>query len=71
MNLSFGALTGSLLVSGVGFVYFNYGRKKSRPLYLGSGILMMVYPYFITDFFVMVGIAAVISAFLYWSSRRS
>ena len=66
MNLSFGSLMGSLLVSGVGLVFFNYGRKKARPLFLVFGILMMIYPYFITDFLPMIAIAAILSALLYW-----
>ncbi len=65
MNLSYGSLMGSLLVSGVGFVLFKYGRKRSRSLFVIFGILMMIYPYFISDFFWMVGIAALMGAILY------
>ena len=70
MNLSFGSFVGSMLVSGVGLVFFNHGRKKTKSLFLVVGIVMMVYPYFITDFFWMVGIAALLSAILYWLSER-
>ncbi len=57
---------GSLLVSGVGFVFFKYGRKKSRSLFVIFGVLMMVYPYFVQDFWWMTGIAAALCAILYW-----
>lgn len=66
MNLSFGSLMGSLLVSGVGYALFQYGRKRSRSMAVIFGIIMMIYPYFIPDFYWMVGIAAGMCAILYW-----
>ncbi len=70
MNFSFGGFVGSMLVSGVGFVLFNYGRKRSRPMHLIFGILMMVYPFFIDDFFWMVGIAVALCGILYWLGKN-
>ena len=70
MNLSFGSLVGSMLVSGAGLVFFNYGRKKKLPLFLVFGLVMMVYPYFVPDFLAMIAIAAALSAILYWLSKR-
>lgn len=58
-----------MLVSGVGFVFFNYGRKKSRPIFLIVGLFMMIYPYFITNFFYMIGIGVVLSVLLYWLGK--
>jgi len=69
MDMSFGSLAGSLFVSGVGFVFFNYGRKKTRPMFLIFGIIMMIYPYFVSGFFLMIGIAALMCAILYWLSK--
>lgn len=66
MNLSFGSLMGSMLVSGVGFALFKYGRKRSRSMAVIFGVIMMIYPYFISDFYWMVGIAAGMCAILYW-----
>jgi hypothetical protein len=34
-----------LLLSSIGLGYFIYGRKTARPLALGCGLLMMVFPY--------------------------
>lgn len=70
MNFSFSSLVGSLIVSGVGFVFFKYGRKKMNPIFLIFGIIMMIYPYFITDFLWMVGIAIGLSSILYWLRKR-
>lgn len=36
----------SLIVSGVGFVLFAYGRKMLRPPQLVAGLALMIYPYF-------------------------
>ncbi len=70
MNFSFAGLMGSLLVSGVGFVFFTYGRKKSRFWFLIIGIIMMIYPYFITDFLPMVGLAVLMCSLLYWLNKQ-
>jgi hypothetical protein len=59
-----------MFVSGIGFVFFNYGRKKTRPLFLIFGAAMMIYPYFITDFLWMTGIAVFLTAVLYWLKKR-
>lgn len=66
MDFSFGSLVCSMLVTGVGFVFFKYGRKRSRPMFLIFGIAMMIYPYFIDNVYWMLGIAAAISGVLYY-----
>lgn len=43
-----------LLFSSIGFGYFIYGRKQSRPVALYSGIALMVYPYFVQNSAIMV-----------------
>ena len=58
MNLDPGYLLASLVVSGVGYVLFSYGRKQSRLPQMVLGIVMLVYPYFITDLAWMLGICA-------------
>ena len=39
----------SLLVSSVGFVMFMYGKKQSRPVQFGAGLVLLVVPYFLRD----------------------
>jgi hypothetical protein len=39
----------SLVVSSVGFVMFMYGKKQSRPVQFGAGLLLLVIPYFMRD----------------------
>lgn len=39
----------SLLVSCIGLGVFVYGKRQRRPPQLLIGILLMVYPYFVSD----------------------
>ena len=39
----------AFLASSVGFVMFMYGRKQGRPVQLGSGLLLLLLPYFLRD----------------------
>ena len=39
----------SLLVSSVGFVLFVYGKKQSRVPHMGFGLVLCVYPYFVSS----------------------
>jgi hypothetical protein len=47
----------SLLVSSVGFVLFMYGKKQARLPQLAIGIVMSLYPYFVSNLWLMAGIA--------------
>ncbi len=38
----------TFVVSGVGFVLFSYGRKMSRPPQVIGGLVMMIFPYFVS-----------------------
>jgi hypothetical protein len=69
MNFSLGGFFASTLVSGVGFVFLGYGKKKGDGLFMIFGIIMMVYPYFIDDFWTMMGIGAAMCAVLYWLKK--
>jgi len=39
----------ALVVSSVGFVMFMYGKKQHRPVQLGAGILLLLFPFFVHD----------------------
>ncbi len=39
----------SLLVSSIGFVLFMYGKKQHRPVQLGSGLLLLLFPFLVHD----------------------
>jgi len=50
----------SFVVSGVGFVLFSYGRKMKRTPQVVSGLLLMVFPYFVSSVLGMLVIAALL-----------
>jgi len=69
VNLDAGTLVAGFLVSGVGFVFFSYGRKMGRPPHVITGLVLMIFPYFIPGVLLMFGIGALICALLYLATR--
>jgi hypothetical protein len=69
MNLDPGYLLASMFVSGVGFVLFKYGRKQGRPPQVVLGLVMLVYPYFITDLTWMLGVLPLLLLLLWGLTR--
>ncbi len=69
MDLDANSLLASLLVSSIGFVAFAYGKKQARVPHMIAGVLLMGYPYFVTNVALMLGIAVVLLAAL-WGAVR-
>lgn len=65
MELDGNSIIASIVVSGVGFVLFSYGRKMSRVPHVVTGIVLMVFPYFVSNVLLMFGIGALLCALLY------
>ena len=57
MDLSAASLFAALFVSSVGFSLFLYGKKQLRFPQLIVGLVLMIYPYFVTDALAVWGIA--------------
>lgn len=70
MDLDAGSLIAGFVVSGVGFVFFNFGRKMGRPIHVITGLVLMVYPYFIPTVWVMLVIGAALCALNYLAVQR-
>jgi hypothetical protein len=70
MSLDAGSLITGLLVSGVGFVLFEYGRRMRRPPQIGVGLVLMIFPYFVPNVFAMLGIAAALLVLLWLGLMR-
>ena len=64
MSFDAGSIFVSMIVSGVGFVLFSYGKSRGRPPYLGTGIVLMIYPYFVPSVGAMLAIGAGLVALL-------
>jgi hypothetical protein len=58
-----------MLISGVGFVMFVYGKKQSRFPHMISGLILMVYTYFVSDTRQMLVIAFGVLA-IFWMMLR-
>ena len=50
------ALLAGFMVSTIGFGFFMYGKKQARPPQLAAGLLLMIYPYFVSNVLLMFGI---------------
>ena len=69
MSLDPNSLLASLFVSGIGFVLFKYGRKLSRFPHTAIGLVMLIYPYFVSDVALMLGLAPALLAVLWLMTR--
>lgn len=69
MSFDPNTLLASLVVSGVGFVLFTYGRKQSRLPHTAIGLVMLIYPYFVTSVAWMLGLVPVLLVLLWLLTR--
>jgi len=69
-DLDPGSLFLSLVVSGVGFVLFVYGKKQDRWPQLVAGVVLMVYPYFVGGVVPMLVVAVAVVGGLWIAVRR-
>ena len=69
MNLSPGWLIASLLISALGFILLNYGRKFARIPQILVGLAMLIYPYFVPGVLANVLVAAGLCAVLWVAVR--
>lgn len=51
-----------LLFGSIGLGYFMYGRKQRSPVPLVCGLALMVFPYFVSNVPLLVGIGAALIA---------
>ncbi len=69
MELDGNSLLASLLVSTLGFGIFLYGKRQTRIPQLIGGLLMMVFPYFVSNPWLILGIGAVLVASVVGASK--
>ncbi len=70
MSFDPGTLFLSLITSGIGFVLFMYGKKQDRLPQLVGGIVLMVYPYFVSSLLMNVLVGAGIVAAVWIAVRQ-
>jgi hypothetical protein len=64
LNLDAGSLVLSLVIGCVGFVCFVYGKKQQRFPQMVAGVVLSVFPYFVSNLILMAGIAVAILVLL-------
>jgi len=65
MNFDANAFLLSMLIGSVGFVAFVYGKKQSRLPQMLAGLTLMAFPYFVSNLWLMAGIAAFVLVLMY------
>ncbi len=56
----------SLVFGCIGFGFLMYGRNQRAPVPLVCGVLLMVFPYFVSNTIVMIVIGVVLMAIPYF-----
>ena len=64
-----GALFGIIVFGAIGLGAFVYGKKSLLPKAIVLGIALMVYPYFVSDVWMIYGIGAVLTTALFFPRR--
>ncbi len=65
MDIDANALLASLLIGSVGFVCLAYGKKQGRFPQMLAGLVLLVFPYFVSNLWLMLGIASAVVAVLW------
>jgi hypothetical protein len=63
--MSGNALLASVLVGSIGLGLFVYGKKQRRAPHLITGLVLMIYPYFVSSVALMLVIAVGLLGLLY------
>ena len=64
-EFTFASIMASMVASGIGFVFWKYGRKQSRSPFVIIGAVLFVVSYLITDITLLLSVTAGLSAILY------
>lgn len=56
MDIDVNLLYAWIIFGAFGMWYFVYGKRNSKLIALLSGIVLMVFPYFVTNIYYVVGI---------------
>lgn len=70
MDIDANALLASFVPSSIGLVMLMYGRRQARAPHIVVGLVLMIYPYFVSNILLMFGIAAVLVLGLSLAVRR-
>ncbi len=60
MDINANELFASLLISSIGVVAFVYGKRQGRVPQMLAGLVLCLFPYFVSNVLLMFGIASVV-----------
>ena len=60
----------AFLASSIGFVMFVYGRKQGRPVQLGAGLLLLLFPFFVRDA-LWLGLTSAVICVAVWGAVKA
>ena len=63
---SVAVLIWGMIFGAIGFGYFLYGKKQKAIIPLCVGIILCVFPYFIDNLYVLVGVGVTLMAIPYF-----
>ena len=69
MDINVDELFASFLVCSIGLVAFMYGKRQGRIPQILAGLVLLVFPYFVSNLFLMFGIALAVLGAL-WGAIR-
>jgi hypothetical protein len=69
LNLDPNYLLASLIVSGVGLVLFKFGKSQRRVSFTTTGLIMLIYPYFVSSVAWMLAIVPLLLLLLWLATR--
>jgi len=65
MDLDASSILASLVVGGIGTVALIYGKRQSRIPHMAIGLILIVFPYFLSSWVLILLIGALLTALLY------
>ena len=69
MSLDGNYLLASFAVSLVGAGFFMYGKKQGRPPQIAFGVITAIYPYFITNPWLILGVFVALLGLMFVALR--
>jgi hypothetical protein len=69
MDFDANALLASIVPSSIGLVAFMYGKRQGRLPHMAIGVVLMIFPYFVSNILLMFAIAGLLSLGLWLAVR--
>lgn len=69
MDINFGELFASFVVCSIGLVSFVYGKRQARVPQMLAGLVLMLFPYFLSNVLLILAIAGAVLAAMWVAIR--